>query len=76
MGKSSRATGKKVTFEEYKKIVQIVKDKCDICHTKITKDNLAYCDKDTTLCKSIMCLVLADEEGKLGRKTVTIKNGT
>ena len=39
-----------------------IKDKCDFCEEKITKDNFGYISKDITSCKNIFCLTQAVKE--------------
>lgn len=39
------------------KLKPLIKDNCDFCKVKVTKDNFGYVDRDVTCCKSILCLI-------------------
>ena len=53
----------KEKFEEMKKVLSpYIKDRCNYCGEKITKDNFGLLAKHITSCKSIFCMTHSIED--------------
>ena len=59
--KMSYITISKDVFNTFKKemLREYIKDNCDFCGEKITKDNFGLLTRDVTCCNSTFCLVIA-----------------
>jgi len=59
----------KECFESLKKAIgDSIKDKCDYCGKKITKDTFGLLSKDITCCNDLICLVQAVTDGNFTKE--------